>query len=127
MPPESQPYAGASQPDDARPPVAERLDDDHFPAYTMGRAAELVGATPAFLRALGETELITPTRSEGGHRRYSRHQLKLAVRARELVDQGTPVDAACRIIALEERLEQAERLNEELRRRGADAPVHQHH
>ncbi|MGJ3560268.1 MerR family transcriptional regulator [Streptomyces sp. INA 01156] len=93
----------------------------------MGRAAELVGATPAFLRALGETELITPTRSEGGHRRYSRHQLKLAVRARELVDQGTPVDAACRIIALEERLEQAERLDEELRRRDADAAVHQHH
>ncbi|MEV0689314.1 MerR family transcriptional regulator [Streptomyces sp. NPDC050388] len=125
MPPESQPYAGAPQPDDARLPVADRLDDDHFPAYTMGRAAELVGATPAFLRALGEAELITPMRSEGGHRRYSRHQLKLAARARELVDQGTPVDAACRIIDLEERLEQLERLNEELRRRGADA-VHQH-
>lgn len=127
MPPERQPYADASQPDNARPPVADRLDDDHFPAYTMGRAAELVGATPAFLRALGEAELITPTRSEGGHRRYSRHQLKLAARARELVDQGTPVDAACRIIDLEERLEQVERLNEELRRRGADTAVHQHH
>ncbi|MGY3202955.1 MerR family transcriptional regulator [Streptomyces sp. TE5632] len=126
MPPESQPYVDASQPDDARLPVADRLDDDHFPAYTMGRAAELVGTTPAFLRALGETGLITPMRSEGGHRRYSRHQLKLAARVRELVDQGTPVDAACRIIGLEERLEQVERLNEELRRRGAGA-VHQHH
>lgn len=126
MPPERQPYADG-RPDDARPPVADRLDDDHFPAYTMGRAAELVGATPAFLRALGEAELITPTRSEGGHRRYSRHQLKLAARARELVDQGTPVDAACRIIDLEERLEQVERLNEELRRRDADAAVRQHH
>ncbi|MFD5497069.1 MerR family transcriptional regulator [Streptomyces sp. NPDC001812] len=126
MPPERQPYADG-RPDDARPPVADRLDDDHFPAYTMGRAAELVGATPAFLRALGEAELITPTRSEGGHRRYSRHQLKLAARARELVDQGTPVDAACRIIGLEERLEQVERLNEELRRRDADTAVHQHH
>ncbi|KES04333.1 MerR family transcriptional regulator [Streptomyces toyocaensis] len=101
--------------------VAGRLDDDHFPAYTMGRAAELVGAAPAFLRALGEARLITPTRSEGGHRRYSRHQLRLAVRARELVDQGTPLDAACRIVSLEERLERAERANEELRRREADA------
>ncbi|MGC0376117.1 hypothetical protein RKD28_003633 [Streptomyces sp. SAI-229] len=113
---ESQPYADGRQPDQDRLPVADRLDDDHFPAYTMGRAAELVGATPAFLRALGEARLITPTRSEGGHRRYSRHQLRLAVRARELVDQGTPVDAACRIISLEEQLEQAERANEELRR-----------
>ncbi|GAA3500437.1 hypothetical protein GCM10019016_075430 [Streptomyces prasinosporus] len=116
MPSESQPPAGGRQPDESRLPVADRLDDDHFPAYTMGRAAELVGATPAFLRALGEARLITPTRSRGGHRRYSRHQLRLAVRARELVDQGTPVDAACRIIGLEERLEQAERANEELRR-----------
>ena len=121
MPSESQPYADGRQPDDNRLPVVDRLDDDRFPAYTMGRAAELVGATPAFLRALGEAELITPIRSEGGHRRYSRHQLRLAARARELVDQGTPVDAACRIISLEERLERAERANEELRRGDEDA------
>lgn len=122
MPSEGQPYADGRQPDQDRPPVADRLDDDHFPAYTMGRAAELVGATPAFLRALGEARLIAPTRSGGGHRRYSRHQLRLAVRARELVDQGTPVDAACRIVSLEDQLEQAEHANEELRRRGAGAP-----
>ena len=100
MPSESQPYADGRQQDQDRQPVADRLDDDHFPAYTMGRAAELVGATPAFLRALGEE--------------------RLAARARELVDQGTPVDAACRIVSLEDQLEQAERTNEELRRQGAD-------
>jgi DNA-binding transcriptional MerR regulator len=60
-----------------------RLDDDDYPAYTMGRAAELIDATPAFLRALGEAQLITPLRSEGGHRRYSRHQLRIAARADE--------------------------------------------
>ncbi len=125
MPSESQPYVDGRQPDQDRPPVADRLDDDHFPAYTMGRAAELVGATPAFLRALGDARLITPMRSDGGHRRYSRHQLRLAARARELVDQGTPVDAACRIVSLEEQLERAEQMNEDLRRQGAD-PVHGH-
>ncbi|MFI8204657.1 MerR family transcriptional regulator [Streptomyces sp. NPDC085937] len=125
MPSESQPYVDGRQPDQDRPPVADRLDDDHFPAYTMGRAAELVGATPAFLRALGDARLITPMRSDGGHRRYSRHQLRLAARARELVDQGTPVDAACRIVSLEEQLERAEQVNEDLRRQGAD-PVRGH-
>ncbi|GAB2470389.1 MerR family transcriptional regulator [Streptomyces incanus] len=125
MSPESQPNAGARQPDDDRLPVAGRLDDDHFPAYTMGRAAELVGVTPAFLRALDGTGLITPTRSDGGHRRYSRHQLKLAARVCELVDQGTPADAACRIVDLEERLERVERDCEELRRQGGRA-VRQH-
>lgn len=92
------------------------LDDDDYPAYTMGRAADLLGTTPAFLRALGEAKLITPLRSEGGHRRYSRHQLRVAARARELVDQGTPIEAACRILSLEDRLEDALRLNEEMRR-----------
>lgn len=92
-----------------------RFDDDDYPAYTMGRAAEMLGTTPAFLRAIGEARLITPLRSEGGHRRYSRYQLRIAARARELVDEGTPVDAACRIVILEDQLEEAQRMNEQLR------------
>jgi DNA-binding transcriptional MerR regulator len=94
---------------------ADRFDDDEYPAYTMGRAAELIGATPAFLRALGEAGLITPLRSEGGHRRYSRNQLRVAARARDLVGQGTPVEAACRIVTLEDCLDEALRINAELR------------
>ncbi|AVH61292.1 MULTISPECIES: MerR family transcriptional regulator [Streptomyces] len=94
----------------------DRFEDDDYPAYTMGRAAEMIGATPAFLRAVGEAGLITPLRSEGGHRRYSRGQLRVAARARELVDQGTPVEAACRIVTLEDRLDEALRLNAELLR-----------
>ncbi len=98
-------------------PVAP-LDDDDYPAYTMGRAAELIGSTPAFLRALGEARLITPLRSEGGHRRYSRYQLRIASRARDLVDTGTPIEAACRIIILEDQLEEALRLNARQHRPG---------
>lgn len=98
-------------------PVAGNLDDDDYPAYTMGRAADVLGTTPAFLRAIGEAELITPLRSEGGHRRYSRRQLRMAARARELVDQGTPIEAACRIISLEDQLDDALRLNREMRRK----------
>ncbi|MET9991104.1 MerR family transcriptional regulator [Streptomyces mutabilis] len=99
----------------------DRIDDDDYPAYTMGRAAEMLGTTPAFLRALGEARLITPLRSEGGHRRYSRYQLRIAARAREMVDQGTAIEAACRIIILEDQLEEARRINDELRRGQAGA------
>ncbi|MFE7656401.1 MerR family transcriptional regulator, partial [Streptomyces bottropensis] len=87
-----------------------------YPAYTMGRAADMLGTTPAFLRAIGDARLITPLRSAGGHRRYSRYQLRIAARARELVDQGTPIEAACRIIVLEDQLEEAQRINAEHRR-----------
>ncbi|MGC3000347.1 MerR family transcriptional regulator [Streptomyces sp. G35A] len=91
------------------------LEDDDYPAFTMGRAADMLGTTPAFLRALDEHRLINPLRSAGGHRRYSRYQLRVAARARELVDQGTPIEAACRIVILEDQLEEAQRLNEQLR------------
>ncbi|MFF7729465.1 MerR family transcriptional regulator [Streptomyces sp. NPDC008001] len=102
-------------------PLSDRLDDDDYPAYTMGRAAEMLGTTPGFLRAIGEARLITPLRSEGGHRRYSRYQLRIAARARELVDRGTPVEAACRIVILEDQLEEAQRINAEYRRKAKQA------
>src|SRR5690242_21542084 len=89
----------------------DRLDDEDYPAYSMGRAAELLGTTQGFLRAIGEARLITPLRSAGGHRRYSRYQLRIAARARELVDRGTPIEAACRIVILEDQLEEAQQLN----------------
>ena len=93
----------------------DALDDEDYPAYTMGRAAEMLGTTPGFLRSLDEAKLLLPQRSAGGHRRYSRYQLRIAARARELVDQGTSLDAACRIIMLEDQLAEAHRLNAEMR------------
>ncbi|MFD3330017.1 MerR family transcriptional regulator [Streptomyces sp. NPDC058701] len=99
----------------------DRLDDDDFPAYTMGRAADMLGTTQSFLRAIGDARLITPLRSAGGHRRYSRHQLRIAARARELVDHGTPVEAACRIVILEDQLREARRINAEHQQAAAAA------
>ncbi|MDQ0791755.1 MerR family transcriptional regulator [Streptomyces sp. B1I3] len=92
-----------------------RLEDDDYPAYTMGRAADILGTSQNFLRAIGDARLITPLRSKGGHRRYSRYQLRIAARARELVDAGTPIEAACRIVILEDQLEEAQRINAEHR------------
>ena len=89
-----------AQPDDM-------LDVEHYPAYTMGRAAEITGASQDFLRRLEKAKLFAPFRSAGGHRRYSRHQLRLAARARDMVAQGVALDAACRILILEDRLQEA--------------------
>ncbi|GAA3646375.1 hypothetical protein GCM10022267_36300 [Lentzea roselyniae] len=91
--------------------AAENLDDDHYPAYTMGRAAEMLNTSAAFLRSLDEAKLIEPQRSAGGHRRYSRQQLRLAARVRALLDEGIGLDAACRIVTLEDQLEEARNLN----------------
>jgi DNA-binding transcriptional MerR regulator len=120
---DQQGQAPQDQPERQGPAQAEpgdrlegRLDDEDYPAYSMGRAAEMLEVTPAFLRSLDTARLIVPQRSPGGHRRYSRYQLRLAQRARDLVGQGTPLEAACRIIILEDQLAEAQRINAELRR-----------
>jgi MerR family transcriptional regulator, heat shock protein HspR len=85
-----------------------KADDDTYPVYSMGAAADILAVEPAFLRALGTGGLLRPGRSDGGHRRYSRHDLNLAARAREVVDEGMTLAAACRIVELEQKLLQAE-------------------
>jgi MerR family transcriptional regulator, heat shock protein HspR len=94
---------------DTAPASAGKFDDVHYPAYSMGAAAEMLGVTPGFLRGLGEAGLLAPHRSDGGHRRYSRHQLELAGRARELVDEGMTLAAACRVVRAEDQLDVARR------------------
>ena len=89
--------------------MSSAFEDADYPAYTMGRAADMIGVTPAFLRSLGAAGLIEPQRSDGGHRRYSRHQLQLAERVRQLLDEGILLAAACRIVTLEDRLAIAQR------------------
>jgi DNA-binding transcriptional MerR regulator len=95
---------------------ADRFDDATYPAYSMGTAADLIGVEPAFLRTLGQEGLLTPHRSTGGHRRYSRDDLSLATRARAIVDEGHTVAAACRIVLLEHQLAQTRAELAELRR-----------
>src|SRR4030095_14965388 len=57
------------------PDPVGRLDDPDFPALTMSQAAELLGVQAAFLRSLDTSGVLQPSRSPGGHRRYSRPQL----------------------------------------------------
>ena len=79
--------------------AADRLDDPDYPAYTTGRAAEVLGVRQAFLRALDSSGAVSPQRSAGGHRRYSRRQLAFAQRIRDLFDQGHNLASALRILS----------------------------
>jgi MerR family transcriptional regulator/heat shock protein HspR len=83
------------------PGMPAALDDADYPAYAMSAAAAMLGVQPGFLRNLGEAGLLVPARSDGGHRRYSRHDLEVAARARRVVDDGMSLAAACRIVQLE--------------------------
>jgi DNA-binding transcriptional MerR regulator len=91
-----------------------RLDDEDYASVTMGQAAELLEVNPAFLRSLDAAGVLTPRRSGGGHRRYSRRQLTLAARLRELIDDGMTLDAAVRIVGLQDELRSARTRIDEL-------------
>jgi MerR family transcriptional regulator, heat shock protein HspR len=82
----------------------DALDDPDYPAYTTGRAAEVLGVRQAFLRSLDAAGAVRAQRSAGGRRRYTRRQLALAARIRELFDQGHTLAAAQRILELEDDL-----------------------
>jgi MerR family transcriptional regulator/heat shock protein HspR len=96
--------------------VAEdRLDDPDYPAFTTGRAAEALGVQQAFLRALDAAGVVTPERSAGGHRRYTRRQLAFAQRIRELFDQGHSLASALCILGLQDDLAAERALTASLR------------
>ena len=84
-----------------------QLDDENYPAVTMGLAAELLQVQPAFLRHLDAAGVLHLERSGGGHRRFSRLQLEIAARVRQLSDEGIPLEAAARIVALQDELRAA--------------------
>jgi MerR family transcriptional regulator, heat shock protein HspR len=91
-----------------------RLDDEDYPAVAMGQAAELLDVQPAFLRSLDAAGVVKPERSGGGHRRYSRRQLAYAARMRALFDEGLTLEAAARIVSLQDDLAAAHARIEEL-------------
>src|SRR3954449_3727619 len=104
------PGRALSLPEERRAQVTggvSRLDDEDYPAVTMGQAVELLEVQPAFLRSLDAAGILTPHRSGGGHRRYSRRQLATAARVRALFDEGLNLDAAVRIVALQDEVNAA--------------------
>lgn len=93
------------------------LDDEDYPAFTTGQAAKMLGVQEAFLRSLDDADLVSPQRSEGGHRRYSRRQLEHALRIRGELDEGHTLAAASRITDLQDQLADAEDTITDLRKR----------
>jgi MerR family transcriptional regulator/heat shock protein HspR len=77
------------------------VPDDAAPLYTVGQAAELLGVRPAFLRRLDAEGVVTPARSDGGQRRYSRAEIDHVAAVVGLMEEGMTLAGAQRIIELE--------------------------
>lgn len=77
------------------------IDDEHAPLYTVGQVADMLGVQPAFLRRLDVEEVVQPARSDGGQRRYSRHEITQVQKVSELADEGMTLVGIRRILVLE--------------------------
>lgn len=103
---------------------ADSIDEQDDPALTTGQAAELLGVRAAFLRSLDAGQMLRPERSPGGHRRWTRRQLALAARIRELFDEGLTLTAAAMVVSLQDEVvtvtRERDRVHEELGRARRD-------
>lgn len=86
----------------------DTLDDPDEPLYTVGVVADLMGVDPQVVRGYDKRGLVEPDRSDAGHRRYSRSDIRRLSRAMELADEGIPSPGIERILALEDELRRRE-------------------
>lgn len=77
--------------------------------YVISVAAQLAGVHPQTLRNYERTGLLDPSRTSGGSRRFSEADLARLRRIQELTNEGVNLEGVKRILALEARLEDAER------------------
>ena len=95
----------------------ELLDDENAPLYTVGQVAQMLEVKHAFLRRVDELQVVSPQRSAGGQRRYTRLEIRVIQQVVTMADEGMTLPAIRRIIELEQRLAKVTRERDELARR----------
>ncbi|HVT76204.1 MAG TPA: MerR family transcriptional regulator [Acidimicrobiales bacterium] len=77
------------------------FDDEAAPLYTVGQVASMLGVQPAFLRRLDTEQVVTPARSDGGQRRYSRAEIATVQQVWSMAGEGMTLPGIRRILSLE--------------------------
>ncbi|MGH9069465.1 MAG: MerR family transcriptional regulator [Acidimicrobiales bacterium] len=95
------------------------MDDDDAPLYSVGQVADMLDVHQAYLRRLDDQRVVVPSRSPGGQRRYSRHQIGRVQRVTDLTGEGLTVAGARRVLALEDRVAELQAAERDPARTGA--------
>jgi MerR family transcriptional regulator, heat shock protein HspR len=77
------------------------FEDENLPLFTVGQVAEMLEVQQAFLRRLDEFDVVRPSRSSGGQRRYSRTEVTVVRYVAQLADEGMTLAAIRRVLQLE--------------------------
>ena len=96
------------------------IDDENLPLFTVGQVSVMLEVQQAFLRRLDQKGVVSPSRSEGKQRRYTRREVTVVQYVVQLADQGVSLAGIRRILQLEAQVRQLEQecaaLRTELRR-----------
>ena len=92
----------------------EAFDDENVPLFTVGQVAEMLSLKQAFLRRVDQLQVVSPQRSTGGQRRYTRIEIRVIQQVASMADEGMTMSAIRRIISLEQQLAEAVRQRDEL-------------
>src|SRR5262249_42526957 len=64
----------------------EPFDDENVPLYTVGQVAEMLSLKQAFLRRIDELQVVSPQRSAGRQRRYTRVEIRVIQQVATMAD-----------------------------------------
>ena len=92
----------------------EPFDDENVPLYTVGQVADMLSLKQAFLRRIDELQVVSPRRSAGRQRRYTRVEIRVVQQVATMADEGMTMPAIRRIIELEQRLAEVARQRDDL-------------
>ncbi len=92
----------------------EPFDDENIPLYTVGQVADMLSLKQAFLRRIDELQVVSPQRSAGRQRRYTRVEIRVIQQVATMADEGMTLPAIRRIIELEQLLAEVVRQRDDL-------------
>jgi MerR family transcriptional regulator, heat shock protein HspR len=92
----------------------EPFEDENIPLFTVGQVAEMLAVKQAFLRRIDELQVVTPQRSAGRQRRYTRVEIRVIQQVASMADEGMTLPAIRRIIELESKLAEVAAQRDEL-------------
>jgi MerR family transcriptional regulator, heat shock protein HspR len=84
------------------------VDDPDYPLYTVGQVTELLGVNPPTLRRWEREGLVSPHRTDGRQRRYTRRELDQLQEIAQLTDEGVTSAGIRKVLELRQRIGQLE-------------------
>jgi MerR family transcriptional regulator, heat shock protein HspR len=85
------------------------IDDENLPLFTVGQVSIMLEVQQAFLRRLDQKGVVSPSRSEGKQRRYTRREVTVVQYVVQLAEQGVSLAGIRHILQLEAQVRELER------------------